>query len=100
MERILRLNLSRPDPITIALNFFAAFSSVLDLYTDAELLTAIFRKSQGCLDQTLVSEGCAQHTYMKLGIMLAISIAAPFIISYSHIIANLHLVKINERQRY
>ncbi|CAK9002460.1 Uncharacterized protein SCF082_LOCUS7350 [Durusdinium trenchii] len=35
MERILGLNLSRPDLITIALNFFSAFSSVLDVYTDA-----------------------------------------------------------------
>ena len=91
MERILGLNLSRPDLITIALNFFSAFSSVLDVYTDAVLLAAIFRKSRGCLDLELVSEGCLQHSYTKLGIMLALSIVAPFVISYSHIIANLQL---------
>ena len=92
MERILGLNLSRPDLISIALNLFAAFSSVLDVYTDVELLVAIFNKSRDCLDLSLETDACIHHSYMKLGILLALSIAAPFVISYSHIIANLPLV--------
>ena len=73
-------------------NLFAAFSSILDVYTDVELLMAIFNKSKDCLDLSWESEGCLHHSYMKLGILLALSIAAPFVISYSHIIANLPLV--------